>query len=70
MSFWKKAIEKSIITGIERNEINSTTNANEFSYILMSLIEGAVMQAKVTGSSEVLNVTMDHLEKMIKNLKA
>lgn len=69
LSFWKKAIEKLIFTGIQRNEIKEETNANEFSYLLMSLIEGAVMQAKVTGNSEVLNVTMNHLEKMIKALK-
>lgn len=70
LKFWKKAIEKSIKTGIERNEIKASANANEFSFILMSLIEGAVMQAKVTGSSEVLKVTMDFLEKMIYDLKA
>ncbi len=70
LNFWKKAIEKSIQTGIERNEIKASTNANEFSFILMSLIEGAVMQAKVTGSSEVLKITMDFLEKMIIDLKA
>lgn len=70
LKFWKKAIEKSITTGIERNEIKTTTNANEFSFILMSLIEGAMMQAKVTGNSEVLKVTMNYLEKMIKDLKA
>lgn len=70
LNFWKKAIEKTIQTGIERNEIKSSTSANEFSFILMSLIEGAVMQAKVTGSSEVLKVTMDYLERMINELKA
>ncbi len=70
LKFWKKAIEKSIETGIERKEIKASINANEFSYILMSLIEGAMMQAKVTGNSEVLTITMNHLEEMIKNLKA
>lgn len=69
LKLWKKAIEKSITTGIERNEIVETTNANEFAFILMSLIEGAVMQAKVTGSSEVLEVTMNFLEMNIRNLK-
>ncbi|RKS03120.1 MULTISPECIES: TetR/AcrR family transcriptional regulator [unclassified Flavobacterium] len=69
LNFWKKAIEKSIATGIERKEIKASTNANEFSYILMSLIEGAMMQSKVTGSSEALVVTMKYLEEMIKNLK-
>lgn len=70
LKFWKKTIEKIIETGIERNEIKPTTNPNEFSFILMSLIEGAVMQAKVTDNPEVLKVTMDYLEKMIYNLKA
>jgi TetR/AcrR family transcriptional repressor of nem operon len=70
LKFWKNAIEKSIETGIERNEIKASTNANEFSYILMSLIEGAMMQAKVMGNPEALTITMNYLEEMIKNLKA
>ena len=70
LMFWKQAVIKSINTGIERKEIKDTTNANQFSFILMSIIEGAVMQAKVTGNSEVLKVTMDYLEKLIKELKA
>ena len=74
LNIYKKAgkvsdLEKSIETGIERNEIKACTNANEFSYILMSLIEGALMQAKVTGSPEPLTITMNYLEEMIKNLK-
>lgn len=70
LMLWKKAIVKSINTGIERKEIKETTDANQFAYIFMSLIEGAVMQAKVTGNSEVLKVTMDYLENLIKELKA
>jgi AcrR family transcriptional regulator len=69
LGFWKKAIEKSITTGIEQNEIKATAQPQEFAIIMMSLIEGAVMQAKVTGSSEALHITMDHLEHMIKNLR-
>lgn len=69
LKFWKTAIEKSINTGIERNEIKATTNVHEFSYILMSLIEGAVMQAKVTGNPEALKVTMNYLESMIEDLR-
>jgi TetR/AcrR family transcriptional regulator, transcriptional repressor for nem operon len=70
LGFWKKAIEKSITTGIERNEIKPSTDATAFSYLLMALIEGGVMQAKVTGSSEVLHVTMDYLERMIEDIRA
>lgn len=69
LMFWKNIVIKSINTGIERKEIKETTDANQFAYILMSLIEGAVMQAKVTDNSEVLKVTMDYLENLIKELK-
>lgn len=69
LKLWKHSVEKHIETGIEKKEIKASTNAGEFSAILMSLIEGAVMQAKVTGSSTVLNITMDFLERMIKDLK-
>ncbi|AIG30346.1 transcriptional regulator [Flavobacterium psychrophilum] len=70
LKLWQTSIEKYIEIGIETKEIKANTNAVEFSAILMSLIEGAVMQAKVTGNSRVLNITMNFLEKMIKDLKA
>jgi hypothetical protein len=35
----------------------------------MSLIEGAIMQAKVTGSTTELNIAMTFLEKFITDLK-
>lgn len=70
LKLWKSSIEKYIKIGIETKEIKGNIDASEFSAILMSLIEGAVMQAKVTGNSTVLNITMDFLEKMIRDLKA
>jgi len=69
LKLWKNSVEKHIEAGIEKKEIKASTNAGEFSAILMSLIEGAVMHAKVTGSTTVLNITMDFLENMIKDLK-
>ena len=69
LKLWKTSIEKHIAIGIERKEININTNASEFASVLMSLIEGAVMQAKVTGKTIELNATMNFLEKMIKDLK-
>lgn len=70
LKLWQTSIEKYIEMGIETNEIKANTNASEFSAVLMSVIEGAVMQAKVTGNSTVLHVSMDFLEKMIRDLKA
>lgn len=69
LKLWRSSIEKLIHYGIEIKEIKPNTNGTEFAIILMSLIEGAVMQAKVTGKATELNVTMDFLEKLIKDLK-
>lgn len=66
---WKGYLEKLIQYGIEKKEIKPDTNASAFASILMSLIEGAVMQAKVTGKTAELNATMDFLETQIRNLK-
>lgn len=69
LRFWKGSIERHIARGLEIQEIKEGTNASDFATIVMSLIEGALMQAKVTGRSEELNTTMDYLEKMIHDLK-
>lgn len=67
--FWKTSIERQIKRGIERKEIKAIINPRDFAVILISLIEGAVMQAKITGNLTELNITMNFLEKLIKDLK-
>jgi AcrR family transcriptional regulator len=69
LKLWKTSIEKHITNGIENKEIKANTNASEFASVLMSLIEGAIMQAKVTGKTTELNATMNFLENLIKNIK-
>lgn len=69
LKLWKTSIELLVKKGIETKEINPCTNAPEFAAILMSLIEGAVMQAKLTGQLTELNFSMNFLEGIIKNLK-
>ena len=69
LNFWKASIENQIKRGIERKEIKAETNPTEVALILMSLIEGAIMIAKVTGKSNELRSTMNFLEKMILELK-
>ena len=66
--FWKTSIENQIKRGIQRGEIKMDTNPTEIAVILMSLIEGAVMQAKVTGKPAELRITMNFLEKLIQAL--
>jgi AcrR family transcriptional regulator len=69
LKLWKNAVEKLLTKGIEAQEIKPDTHITTFTTILMSLIEGAVMQAKVMGNSTALNITMDFLEKMINDLR-
>lgn len=70
LSFWKTSIENQIKRGIERAEIKAETNPTEVAVVLISLIEGAIMQAKVTGKATELKIAMNYLGKMIMNLGA
>lgn len=70
LAFWKKSIENQVKRGISRKEINANTNPAEVAVVIMSIIEGSVMQAKVSGKSTELRIAMDYLNKMITGLKA
>lgn len=69
LSFWKTSIENQVKRGIERREIKQNTNPTEVAVLLMFLIEGAVMQAKVTGKSTELRIAMNFLTQLINRLK-
>lgn len=69
LAFWKKSIESQVKRGVERKEIKPETNPTEVAVIIMSMVEGAVMQAKVTKKSGELKIAMDFLEKLILNLQ-
>lgn len=66
---WKSSIVNQILRGQMRKEIKSDVNAEEIAILIMSLIEGAVMQAKVTGSSHELQICMKHLSKIIDGIE-
>lgn len=68
--FWKNAMVKQIERGIERKEFKKGTNADELAVIIMTVIEGAVMHAKVTGRSGELKTAMEYLKNMIMLKKA
>ncbi|AWI26323.1 TetR/AcrR family transcriptional regulator [Flavobacterium pallidum] len=69
LAYWKTAVENQVKRGIERGEIIPDTNPSEFAVILMSLIEGAIMQAKVTGRPTELRQAMRFLEQLIHAVK-
>lgn len=68
LAFWKKSLENQIKRGIARDEIKKDAKPDELAIIIMSLIEGAVMQAKVTGKQTELRITMNYLENLIREL--
>lgn len=68
LGYWKTAIENQIKRGIQRGEIKADTNVTAVAVILMSLVEGAIMQAKVTGRPTELKIAMKYLEKIILEL--
>lgn len=69
LAYWKASLENQIQRGMHRGEIKADTQPSEFAVILMSLVEGAVMQAKATGSRTELRMAMNFLEKLILGLK-
>ena len=69
LAYWKRSLENQLLRGIERQEIKNNIQPTHIAVIIMSLIEGAIMQAKVTGSTTELNITMAFLEKFICDLK-
>lgn len=69
LSFWKVSVENQVKRGINRGEIKPDTDPTEIAVILISLIEGAFMQAKVTDSLTELKIAMNFLEKIIVSLK-
>lgn len=66
---WQRAIEKIIEVGIESGEISPETDAMKFAAIQISITEGAIMQAKLTGKTDELDIAMDFLKELINNLK-
>jgi hypothetical protein len=62
-------LENQIRRGITRGEIKAGTNPTGIAVVMISIIEGAFMQAKVSGRTIELKIAMDYLEKIILDLK-
>lgn len=70
LDFWKTSIENQIKRGMARKEIKADTDPEAIAVVMISIIEGAFMQAKVTNRTKELKIAMEFLEKMITALKA
>lgn len=70
LNYWKRSIENQVKRGIERSEIKASADPTKMAVIIMSLIEGAIMQAKVTGRPTELKIAMEFLGETINTIKA
>lgn len=69
IQYWQQSLERQLKRGIENGEIKAEVNCSSFASVFISLVQGGIMQAKVTGKTEPLLESMDFLENMIKQLK-
>lgn len=69
LGYWRNSVEKLLKAGIKSDEIKPDVNVLEFTSILTSLIQGAMLHAKSSGKMNYLNASMNFLESMIRELK-
>lgn len=69
IQYWRNSLERQIKRGIESGELKADLKIQAFISVFISLIQGGIMQAKVTGQNQVLEESMDFLEKLIRELK-
>lgn len=65
LQFWKTSIENQVKRGMARSEIKADTDPVQLAVVIMSMIEGAILQAKVHGRSTELKIAMDYLAAII-----
>jgi len=68
-NFWKNSLENHINNGISGGEIKPDLNINEFISVFISIMQGGILQAKVTKKMNSLNSSMDFLERYILSVK-
>ncbi|SHI66294.1 TetR/AcrR family transcriptional regulator [Flavobacterium terrae] len=68
-NFWEETLINHINNGIENGEIIADINKQEFVSVFMSIIQGGILQAKVTNKMNSLNSAMSYLEQYILSVK-
>lgn len=70
LDFWKESIENQVKRGIARGEIKAEADPAEIATVMIFLIEGGVMQAKVVGRDSELKKAMNFLHRYISQWKS
>ncbi len=66
---WRESIDRLLKKGMETGELKSDIDTTETVAVLAGLVQGAVLQTKLSGKLNYLNSAMTFLEKTILNLK-
>jgi AcrR family transcriptional regulator len=69
LNTWRESLNRLLKKGIELGELKSDLDTTEAVAVLAGLIQGAVLQTKLSGKLNFLNAAMNFLEKTILNLK-
>lgn len=68
IKLWKKLISGIIQKGIENKEIKTNINLENITILLIALIEGGIMLAKITTKINELQTAVSHAELIIEGL--
>lgn len=66
---WDKGIQNLVKEGLNNGELKPGTRPSEFASTFISLVEGGVMLSKSTGDLRYFNNSLNHIEKLIKNIQ-
>ena len=61
IEYWTNNVSGIVYSGIKRKQINKNTKPEQFASLFISLIEGGMMLAKVTGNTIHLSRNIDHI---------
>jgi TetR/AcrR family transcriptional regulator, transcriptional repressor for nem operon len=66
---WQSLIDRILQKGLDRGEIISTTDAAQVATVIIALLEGAIMMAKLYNDPTYLDRAIDHLKRYVQTLK-
>ena len=69
MSVWHRRVVRTIEKGIERGEVRSEVDPEEFAMLFIGMIEGGIMGARIWNSKKPFNAMSKKLLEMIEDLK-
>jgi hypothetical protein len=62
---WEQLIAGVIATGQRTGEMPATADAHQYATLFISLVEGGILVARVTGKAAALHTSLDHIELLI-----